>query len=67
MSSFLAFLTILLSQVCLDECPFRYDIMGGSLNISLSNGCYSNLSFEELVMGSCNALPLVESFFAPCG
>ena len=36
---FLAFVKILLLQVCLSERPFQYDIMGGSLKIWFSNGC----------------------------
>ena len=38
-SGYLAFVIILLSRVRLSECPFLYDIVGGSLKISLSNDC----------------------------
>ena len=37
----LAILTILISRVYLRDLPLLYDIRGGSLNISLSNGCFS--------------------------
>ena len=39
LSGFLAFIIILLSQVCLSKRPFLQDINGGSLKISLNNGC----------------------------
>ena len=39
-SGFLTFVVVLLSRVCLSECPFLYDIVDGSWKISLSNGCW---------------------------